>query len=288
MPEIPRRKSTRKSKADNFESNKNQTNDSIANGNTDLNTNSDANENASTSTSRRMSHDSFDFSVHIEPINDDELRSYMPQNDTTLPDHPKGNAKDKKQKPKAKADSKPKPKRAQPTVDTDDVQTLPRRRPSREAHRDNFRDRYLDMLSIKPAAPKQRSKSTKTDRRAEMGPPKKKIRTESELRRKATQPPLKASNKTMTSSKTNSKLKQSPSSSIVSGKSKLKTDQTPSSSSPVTSSENDKLAKFLVGLDEKRLMATEFWKDINDYEKDNDNQQEDILYIKTKYGIIGE
>lgn len=48
------------------------------------------------------------------------------------------------------------------------------------------------------------------------------------------------------------------------------------------------LADFAVGLNEKQLKTTEFWKDINDYDKDNEILEEDVLYIKTKEGTIGE
>lgn len=295
VPEIPRKKSIRKSK-------QNQTNDSIANGNADENASPDekVNEIASTSASRRVSHDSFDFSVHIEPMNDDEIQPYMPHNDTTPPDPPKSSAKNKGQKTKAsaKAVSKTKPKPAQKTVDTDDVPTRPRRRPSRDSPRDKFLAEYLGMISL-PANRALNQKSKSKERRTEMGPPKKKLRTDPEIQRVIPKPPLKASSKSMISSKTRPTVNQSSSASTssttaksksskasVSSKSKSKTDQ--SSSAPVSSSSKPALSEWVAGMDEKELMATEFWKDIMDYEKDNDIQTEDILYIKTEHGVIGE
>lgn len=274
VPEIPQRISVRKSKANNSKTNKKtQTNDS------------NANENAIPSTSRQMSQDEFDFQIDIEPLNDDELEPYMPQDDTTLPtlsvtNTSKSSSKNKESKSKSSinVDSKTKPKRARNTVDTD-LRTMPRRTTSRDSFRNACLQGYFNSFAPSKSN-KQKHKKTNTapvipvtHRRVENGPPKKKLRTEPETRRKTTQPMSSKSLKTSTKSTISSKSKP---------------DQPSSSSSTATSSSKDELADFMVGLDEKRMMRQDFWKDINDFKKDNEIQQEDITYIKTKDGIIGK
>lgn len=328
VPEVPRRKSVRKSKADNLKGKGNQSNDSIAKGNATVNTNPDldadaddanininldldaddadanTNGNENASASRRASHDSFDFSVH-RVMNDSSVPAYMSENDASLPSPPKASStKNKAQKPKtaAKATPKRRPRRVQNAGNTDDLPTLPRRRQSRDCHySQNFLAEYLNLVKAPTLASKRKLKSTSTapvtNRRAEQGPPKKKLRTEPQISHKTKRPtdviePSKKSGKSMTSNKTKSKpnrssttTKPAKSKSAVSSKSKSMPDQ-PSSSA--TTSIKNGLAAFVVGLDEKRLKATEFWKDINDYDKDNEILGEDVLYIKTKEGTIGE
>lgn len=324
VPEVPRRKSSRKSKADNFKrAQKRAAEDPIANenenGNANVNTipdadedtdtdpNADANENGNASAPRRPSDDSFNFSVHMQPMNDSSIQAYMTENDASIPvpDPPKSSsAKSKGQKPKAAAKvgskTKSKPKPVQNDVAADDVPTFPRRRPSRDSHRNDFVAEYLNMIKLPAPKSKRRLKSPNTapvtDRRTETNPPKKKLRTEPEIRRRTKRPtdvigPLKKSGKSLPPSQRKSKANQSTSSSFatktgksmprMSSKSKSTTDQT-------SASATSQLANFVTGLTEKQFKSTEFWKDINDYNKDNEIVGEDVLYIKTKDGTIGE
>lgn len=301
VPGIPRRKSVRKSKSVNFKGKENHTNDSIANeipdadvddaaADADVDTDTDTNENENASTSRQR--DSLDISVRIEPMNDSSIQAYMTENDASLPNPPNtSSTKNKAPKPKTarrtKARPKTRPKRVQNTGVSDDEPTLPRRRQSRDSHySNNFLAEYLKMVKAPTLAPKRKLKSTSTapvtNRRAEQGPPKKKLRTEPEIPHKAKRPtdvvePLKKSGKSMTSNKTKSKPNQSTSSS-----------NTKKSAKSMAASGAKTLADFVTGLDEKRMKASEFWKDINDYDKDNEVLGEDMLYIRTKEGTIGE
>lgn len=279
-PEIPRRKSVRKSKANNSAASKSQTNVSTASASANANPNE--NGKAKASTSRQISQDEFDFRIDIEPMNDDELEAYMPQNDTTLSNTLQSNAKSNEGKSKTtttttNADSKTKrPKRARSTDDTVVAPIVRQRRQSNDTYRDRYRDLYMSSWKSKQLGKTLKNRATApiVHRRAESGPPKKKIRTEPEIRRKTTQP------STSKSSKTSAKSK-------ISIKSKPNQPSTSSATATATSSSEDDFADFTVGLDEKRLCRQEFWKDINDFEKDNEIQQEDVTYIKTKDGVIG-
>lgn len=264
VPEIPRRKPLRKSKANNFTANKNQTNDSTAN------------SNAIASTSRQRSQDEFDFQIDIEPMNDDELEAYMPQNDTTLANTLESNTKNKDGK--SKATSKTKSKRARSDDDTVEPLRISRRRSSCDTHRETFLQRYYNS-SVKPMPKKTNTAPIVpvTHRRAENGPPKKKLRTEPEIRRKTTQPAKTNSSRTSIKSTISSKSKTTKPSAAT----KL-------TKSLATTPKEDKLGDFTVGLSEKRLITQEFWKDLNDFEKDNEILQEDVTYIKTKDGVIGK
>lgn len=43
---------------------------------------------------------------------------------------------------------------------------------------------------------------------------------------------------------------------------------------------------FLDGVTEKRLLDSKFWKDLNDYKKKGEVEAEDLVYLKTKEGIV--
>lgn len=178
--------------------------------------------------------------------------------------------------------------RAQSTGADDSVsRTAPRRRPSRDCLRNGLLLSYLHLLKPTPSKSRERSvdrQRTKSQTRQNMvplvdgdlQPPKKKSRTaEPEIQRKNVKPST--TNSSNLSSKTTTSTKSKPKESLST-----------SSSSTVTGSKNNVLAGLSTGLNPKKLKDNEFWNDLIKYDKDYEIEHEDITYIHTKNGRIGE
>lgn len=185
----------------------------------------------------------------------------------------KNNTKNKavNSKTTSKPKSNNKTDRAQNTDATDNAASIgPIRRTSRERQPgDSFRksllnDYYVLSLNSVKRKPEKTQTAPVARSRLEHEPPKKKFRTDPEIR---------PSNKlrTFTESNMSSKSKQG---------------QPSTSSASVTGAHY--LGDFIIGLNQKRMMREAFWQDLTNYGKNNDIQHEDVTYIKTSEGIIGE
>lgn len=167
--------------------------------------------------------------------------------------------------------------------DSQAPRTISRRRPSRETQRDTFLAEYFSTCKPKSS---QSNQSTVDRKKRHIS-----MVTDTLAKRKLAEPPTK---KSRTEPVTQRKSAKSSTSNVskMSDKPTRTSKSKPKESMPSTSSakspKTDGLADFKLGLTQKRLSNQKFWKDLINYEKDNEIEHEDIVYIKVPGGVFGE